>query len=158
MAESNLSGNIVINEHKTNLLTYLDNKIEDIKENAEGNFKHDKNLLSTKSPEDVGAWAAGWSYVLSWRANQMMVDFAKIELLLQIRSTIANDEFDLNKTREYLDHIKAQWVSDILSAARHNSRSTSPSANTHDDAVNQAKAEIVSGTFSVWHELSKLAG
>ncbi len=143
---------------QTNLLAYLDGKIEDTKENAEGNFKHNKSLLSTSSPEDVGAWAAGWSYVLSWRASQMMVDFAKIELLLQIRATIANDKFDPSKTREYLEYIKTQWVSDILSAARHNSQSTSPSANMHDDAVNQAKAEIVSGTFSVWHELSKLAG
>jgi hypothetical protein len=142
---------------KTNLIAFLDSKIEDTKGIAEDNFKHNKSLLSTNSPEDVGAWVAGWSYILSWRASKMMVDFATIELLMQIRSTIASDNLELDKTREYLEYIKTQWVSDVLSAARHNSRSTSPSANMHEDAVNQAKAGIVSGTFSIWDRLYKLA-
>lgn len=142
---------------KTNLLTYLDSKIEDVTKEAEDNFKNNKTLLSTNSPEDVGEWAVGWSYVLSWRAGQMMFNFATIELLVQIRSTIANDKFDSSKTREYLDYIKTQWVSDIMNAARYNNKSTSPSANMREDAVNQAKAEIISRSFSIWDKLYKLA-
>lgn len=144
-------------ETKTNLLTYLDSKIEDVKKEAEDNFKNNKKLLSTNSPENVGEWAAGWTYILSWRAGQMMVNFATIELLVQIRSTIANDKFDPSKTREYLDYIKTQWVADIMNAARYNNKSTSPSANMHEDAVNQAKAEIISRSFSIWDKLYKLA-